>query len=165
MHNRHYILRKVYIVLTFTSVLGAGIPSLKLHGKLRQKKRSRRPLKQCLMHQSLSIQRQLKQMMDLSLLRWTQRWEKNYQSKTQKRLILSNNFRFCLNRPASRILILNLIDLIVLSCRLTTKNPAKIARKLKARRLAAARGINPAKKKKSNPLGGANQFHKKNKKR
>lgn len=48
---------------------------------------------------------------------------------------------------------------------LTTKNPGKIARKLKARRLAASRGVNPGKKKKSNPLGGANQFHKKNKKR
>jgi hypothetical protein len=51
---------------------------------------------------------------------------------------------------------------------LTTQNPARLARKLKARRMAAAKGEKLAamgagvqKKKKSNPLGGANQFHKK----
>lgn len=48
---------------------------------------------------------------------------------------------------------------------MTAQNAGKVLRKLKARRLAAARGVVPGKKKKANPLAGANQFHKKKKKR
>ena len=48
---------------------------------------------------------------------------------------------------------------------LTSKNPAKVARKLRARRLAKLKGQNKGKAKKSNALAGANQFHKKKKKR
>jgi hypothetical protein len=47
----------------------------------------------------------------------------------------------------------------------TAQNAGSILKKLKARRLAAARGANPGKAKKRNPLAGANQFHKKKKKR
>lgn len=49
-------------------------------------------------------------------------------------------------------------------CRVTAANASKVLKKLKARRLAAARGALPGKKKKGNPLAGANQFHKKKKK-
>ncbi|WPT17574.1 hypothetical protein PSENEW3_00005576 [Picochlorum sp. SENEW3] len=48
---------------------------------------------------------------------------------------------------------------------LTSKNPAKVARKLRERRLAKLKGQNKGKAKKSNALAGANQFHKKKKKR
>lgn len=50
---------------------------------------------------------------------------------------------------------------------LTTKNPAKIARKLRERRLAKLKGQHKigASAKKSNPLAGANQFHKKKSKK
>jgi hypothetical protein len=47
----------------------------------------------------------------------------------------------------------------------TAQNSGSILKKLKARRLAAARGAVPGKQKKRNPLAGANQFHKKKKKR
>jgi hypothetical protein len=47
----------------------------------------------------------------------------------------------------------------------TAQNSGSILKKLKARRLAAARGTVPGKQKKRNPLAGANQFHKKKKKR
>jgi len=49
--------------------------------------------------------------------------------------------------------------------RLTTKNPAKLARKLRERRLAKEKGILQKAKKKSKPLAGANQFHKKGRKK
>lgn len=51
---------------------------------------------------------------------------------------------------------------------LTTKNPAKIARKLRERRLAKLKGKHKASGtggKKSNPLAGANQFHKRKSKK
>jgi hypothetical protein len=47
----------------------------------------------------------------------------------------------------------------------TAKNSGSILKKLKARRKAAAQGAIPGKQKKRNPLAGANQFHKKKKKR
>jgi hypothetical protein len=46
---------------------------------------------------------------------------------------------------------------------LTTQNPARLAKKLKQRRLAQQRGVNKATKKKANPLAGSGQFHKKKK--
>lgn len=49
----------------------------------------------------------------------------------------------------------------LLSCRLTTQNSAKLLKKLRARRLAKQKGQVAGAKKKSNPLAGANQFHKK----
>ena len=51
---------------------------------------------------------------------------------------------------------------------LTTKNPAKIARKLRERRLAKLKGqhkVGSSSGKKSNPLAGANQFHKRKSKK
>ena len=50
---------------------------------------------------------------------------------------------------------------------MTTKNPAKIARKLRERRLAQLKGqhAKTGVKKKGNALAGANQFHKKTKKK
>ena len=39
----------------------------------------------------------------------------------------------------------------------TAQNSGTILKKLKAKRLAAAKGVVPGKKKKANPLGGANQ--------
>ena len=49
--------------------------------------------------------------------------------------------------------------------RLPTKHPAKLARKLRERRLAKEKGILQKAKKKSKPLAGANQFHKKGRKK
>lgn len=49
---------------------------------------------------------------------------------------------------------------------LTTKNPAKIARKLRERRLAKVKGQHKGVSgKKSKPLAGANQFHKRKSKK
>jgi hypothetical protein len=49
----------------------------------------------------------------------------------------------------------------------TTKNPAKIAKRLAAARRAKLKGLHQSEKpkKKANPLGGTNQFHKKKSKR
>ena len=46
--------------------------------------------------------------------------------------------------------------------RITTKNPAKLLKKLRNRRLAAVKGVVLSKgKKRAKPLAGANQFHRK----
>ena len=45
----------------------------------------------------------------------------------------------------------------------TCANPSKLLKKLRKQRLAATKGIVKGQAKKSNPLAGANQFHKANK--
>lgn len=47
----------------------------------------------------------------------------------------------------------------------TTTNPAKLKKKLRKHRLAATKGVVKGQAKKANPLAGANQFHKKHKKK
>ncbi|PRW45541.1 polyketide cyclase [Chlorella sorokiniana] len=44
-------------------------------------------------------------------------------------------------------------------------NPAKLLKKLRKQRMAATKGIVKGQKKRANPLAGANQFHKKHKKK
>lgn len=47
----------------------------------------------------------------------------------------------------------------------TTINPAKLKKKLRKHRLATSKGVVKGQAKKANPLAGANQFHKKHKKK
>jgi hypothetical protein len=48
---------------------------------------------------------------------------------------------------------------------LTTNNPGKLLKKLRRRRLAESRGLQQQTKKRSKPLAGSNQFHKKKKRK
>lgn len=47
----------------------------------------------------------------------------------------------------------------------TTSNPSKLKKKLRKHRLATTKGVVKGQAKKANPLAGANQFHKKHKKK
>ncbi|KAL4422360.1 hypothetical protein ABPG75_008557 [Micractinium tetrahymenae] len=47
----------------------------------------------------------------------------------------------------------------------STTNPSKLKKKLRKHRLAATQGVVKGQAKKANPLAGANQFHKKHKKK
>jgi hypothetical protein len=50
------------------------------------------------------------------------------------------------------------------ACRGASTNPSKLLKKLRKKRIAATKGLVKGQAKRSKPLAGANQFHKKSKK-